>query len=108
MILSKRYPFGGKPSQQWIGLSTDKRTDIHGWRIGFVPRDTYPQPGEPIIVPMGQIKAFMDDIGIDIAEYIDKKNKKESLRLKVAKMIAGSEIKQEEAGESLDISLEVR
>ena len=93
MILSKTYPYGGKKTKRFGGgMGVDKKTDVFGFKIGYVPRDVYPQPGEPIIVPTAYLTEFCDDLGIDLAYYVDKKNERESLRIRLAKKIAGVEI----------------
>lgn len=89
MILEKRYPYGGKETRYYGAFTVDKSTGTSGFRLGYVPKDYRPIPGEAVIIPLTEMRTFCDDLGIDFGT-----EKKESWRLKLAKRIAGNEFEK--------------
>jgi hypothetical protein len=88
MLLLKSYPYGGKNTRHFGKITVDKETGVAGFRIGFIPREGRVLPGDPIIVPINQVSDFCHDLGVDLAKEI--KNKKEPIRVQIAKKLIGN------------------
>lgn len=88
MILEKRYPFGGKETRHWGGkIVVDEKTGIACYRLGFVPRENI-QQGEPVLIPLREIRTFCEDLGVDI----NNGEEKEPFKIKIAKKFLGKDI----------------
>jgi len=87
MILEKRYPYGGKPTNKWGGKIVEDNGVICV-RIGFVPRDTLIKQGEPVCIPLMEIRQFCDDLGVDLNGVEEK----DTIKIKLAKKFLGREL----------------